>query len=78
MVIKTFKIFSYCNDFDEKEDEELLDELSSGASCDSYITRTAYTLESLNRAGYADDPLARKLVELGAEDGEEVLIHLDW
>jgi len=70
----TRKVFSYCDDFDE----ELQDLLQEDRSCDVYIDYIAYTKEWLEENEYEEDLIANRLIELGAENGEEVLIHLDW
>ena len=67
MEIKTFRVFSYCDDFDERSQEMLAEYGSS----DIYISWTAYSDGS-------EGWLANKLIELGAEENETVLIHLDW
>lgn len=67
MEIKTFKIFSYCDDF---EDDNMQETLSECGSSDSYISYTATKEEC--------DSIGNHLVYLGANHGEEVLIHLDW
>lgn len=76
MEVKTYKIFSLCNDFGE--DEDLYEQLSAEVGCDTYITYPASSRESLISKGYDEDPVSIRLVELGADDGEEVLIHIDY
>lgn len=68
MEIKTFKVFSYCDDFTEEDDMQ--GALSDYGVNDSYITYVATKEEC--------DPIGNHLVYLGANHGEEVLIHLDW
>lgn len=68
MEIKTFKVFSYCDDFEGEDDMQ--DTLSEYGSSNSYVSYTA-TKEECNSIG-------NHLVYLGANHGEEVLIHLDW
>lgn len=72
----TRKVFSLCSDFKDRED--LYNELSKYSSCDTYIDYIANTKETLESQGYSNDEVANKLVELGAKDGEEVLIHIDY
>ena len=75
----TKKVFSLCEDFNPDEGfEEMYEDLSAENSCDVYIDYTAMTKESEEKGGYSNDPIANRLVELGAEDGEEVLIHIDY
>lgn len=74
MITKTYKIFSLCDDFDY----DMYDKLSQYTTCDTFIEYTANTKESLTFAGYDDDPISNRLVELGANDGEVVLIHIDY
>lgn len=66
MEIQTFKIFSYCSDLTEKQ-QEYFEEYP----CDIYITYTVVE---------EDDELGinSTLTSLGAEVGEEVLIHIDY
>ena len=81
MEIVTKKIFSLCEDFNPEESgevEEMYDTLSSETGCDVYIDYTAMTLETQEGHGYSRDDIAIRLVTLGAEDGEEVLIHIDY
>lgn len=79
MEIKTIKIFSLCKDFNPDEGfEEMYDDLSEDSNCDSYIEYTAYTAQTLVDKGYVRDAIANRLVELGANDGEKVFIHLDY
>lgn len=73
MKIKTYKIFSYCNDFTEEEQ----DILQKDRSYDCLIRYTAYTKEYLKGIGI-EDIIASKLIELGCQHKEEVLIDLDW
>lgn len=54
------------------------DILQEGKSCDVYIDYTAYTKEWLEENGYDEDLISIRLIELGAKNEEEVLIHLDW
>lgn len=75
MEIKTFKIFSLCDDFPE---DELYEQLSEHNNSDSYIDYTAMSKEKQVELDYGEDKVANKLIELGAEEGEEVLIHLDY
>lgn len=70
----TIKVFSLCDDFDE----DLAEKISEYGTNDSYIMRTAYTKEYLSEKGFSQNLVANRLIELGAENGEEVLIHLDW
>ena len=70
----TRKVFSLCQDFDEKMARQISDEIT----CDVYIDWTANTEETLRKEGYDVDPVAVKLVELGAADGEKILIHVDY
>lgn len=74
MRVITRKVFSYCDDFDE----DLQDILQEGKSYDVYINYTAYTKEWLEENGYDEDLISIRLIELGARNEEEVLIHLDW
>ena len=77
MEIKTFKVFSYCTDFEGEDD--IQDKLSEFGGYDTYVRYTARSKEWLIQHNYAyEDTIENKLIELGAEDGEEVLIHLDW
>jgi len=73
MKTKTIKVFSYCEDFTEEEQE-----LFQEASNDVYIEYTAYTKEWLEENGYENDIISNKLIELGCENNEKVLIHFDW
>jgi len=73
MEIKTYVIFSYCDDFTEEEQEILED-----YGCDVFIEYTAYSREDLKKEGYSEDLIAIKLFELGAESGQKVLIHIDY
>lgn len=57
---------------------DLQDILQKDRSCDTYIDYTAYTKEWLEENGYDEDLISIRLIELGAENEEEVLIHLDW
>jgi hypothetical protein len=68
MKIKTFKIFSYCDDF--KGEDDMQETLSEYGECDTYIEYRASKEE--------DNSIGNLLVELGADEGEMVLIHLDW
>lgn len=74
MKVITKKVFSYCDDFTDEEK----DLFSEGFSCDVYIDYTAYTKEWLEENGYENDLISNKLIELGCENEEKVLIHLDW
>lgn len=74
MIVKTIKIFSLCSDFEGSQ----YDSLSEYTTCDSYITYTAMTEETAKRKGYDSDPISMRLVELGALNGEEVFIHIDY
>lgn len=74
MITKTYKIFSYRNDFTEAE-QKLLGEDNN---YDSFIEYTAMTLATQFSKSYGEDMIADKLVKLGADDMEMVLIHLDW
>ncbi len=76
MKTKTYKIFSYCEDFAEYP--KVQTKLSQGRGYDCFILYTAYTLQSLKTKEHENDPISNLLVKLGADDGEEVLIHLDW
>lgn len=76
MITKTFKIFSYCTDF--KGEELCQDKLAERGGCDTYIDYTAHSKEWLEENNYSEDGIANKLIELGANEGEKVLIHLDW
>lgn len=81
MITKTYKIFSLCDDFNPDESSEMEDmygTLSQEATCDTYIEYQAMTKESELAGGYSNDPIANRLVELGADDGEIVLIHIDY
>jgi len=73
MKVITRKVFSYCNDIPE----ELQDRFEENA-CDIYIGYIANSKEWLEKEEYDEDLLANLLIELGAEEGEEVLIHMDW
>ena len=75
MKIKTYKIFSLCNDFSE---DEMYEELSNERGCDCYIEYTANSAEKLALQGYSDDRIASHLITLGAEEDEKVLIHIDY
>lgn len=66
MLVKTYKIFSYCDDFTEEE-QKLLEEYP----CDVFVEYVANSNKTLNS-------IADKLVKLGAEEGEKVLIHIDY
>jgi len=73
------KVFSLCNDFNPDEGfEEMYNELSEYNDCNVYIPYRAYTKETLEKEGYQNDLISNRLVELGAIDGEEVLIHIDY
>lgn len=72
------KIFSLCEDFSQETHEDMYDELSAYTSTDSYIEYTANTRETLESEGCDNDPIANRLNELGADDGEKVLIHIDY
>jgi len=74
MKVITRKIFSYCDDFTEDE-QNILQEYGNN---DTHIDYTAYTEEWLKENGYELDPISIKLIELGCENEEKVLIHLDW
>lgn len=77
-IIEKIKIFSLCDDFSQNEHEEMYDSLSAERGCDCYITYTANSVEKLEKKGYGDDPIANRLIELGAEEDEEVFIHIDY
>ena len=68
------KVFSYCNDFNEEE-QEILQE-NQGYDC--YIEYQAFSKKYLENQGYDNDIIANKLIELGCLNEEKVLIHLDW
>jgi len=55
------KVFSYCNDFNEEEQEILQD--NQGYDC--YIEYQAFTENYLKSSGYDNDIIANKLIELG-------------
>ena len=77
MEIKTFKVFSYCTDFEGEDD--IQDKLSEFGEYDTYVRYTAHSKEWLIRHNYSyEDTIENKLIELGAHEGETVLIHLDW
>lgn len=71
----TRKVFSLCDDF---EDEDMYQKLSDERGCDCYIDYTANTEETLREQGYDNDIIANHLIVLGAEDNEQVLIHIDY
>ena len=56
----------------------MYDDLSSENSCDVYINYTAMTTKLEVKKGYSNDPVSNRLVTLGANDGEKVLIHIDY
>lgn len=68
------KVFSYCNDFNEEE-QEILQE-NQGYDC--YIDYQAFSKTYLENQGYDNDIISNKLIELGCLNEEKVLIHLDW
>jgi len=79
MEIITRKVFSLCEDFNPDEGfQEMYDELSKYNTCDSYITYTANTTETLKEKDFDEDLIANRLVELGADDGEVVFIYIDY
>tara|TARA_R110000744_G_scaffold242781_1_gene359841 strand:+ start:3023 stop:3262 length:240 start_codon:yes stop_codon:yes gene_type:complete len=79
MKIITRKVFSLCEDFNpDKGFQDMYDSLSEEVSSDVYIDCTAMTKETEVKGGYENDPVCNRLIELGAEDEEEVLIHIDY
>lgn len=74
MIIKTFKIFSVCDDFDG----DMQNELTAERGCGCYVEYDAYTEEWLISEGWDNDPIAVRLIELGAGNKETVLIHIDY
>ena len=74
MITKTYKIFSLCNDFQQ---DGMYEELSKEQGCDVYITYRAMTVETNLKLGGIDN-VSNYLIELGADDLEEVLIHIDY
>lgn len=75
MDIITRKVFSYCEDIPEQ-----LQEKFEEYTCDVYVEKEAIARETQLKPDYkySYDELAALLVELGAEDGETVLIHIDY
>lgn len=75
----TKKVFSLCEDFNPDEGfQEMYDHLSEETSCDVYIDYTAMTKETQEKNGFSCDNIALRLIELGAKDNEQVLIHIDY
>lgn len=70
----TIKVFELCSDFDD----DMIEEMSEYGTNDSYIMKTAYTKQYLQNKGFSEDLVANRLIDLGCNNGEEVLIHLDW
>lgn len=64
----TIKMFSLCGDFGDFE--EMYDELSKYTSPDTYIMLTANS--------DFPDTVESRLIDLGANEGEEVLIYIDY
>ncbi len=69
----SLKVFSLCNDLSEFHEE-----LSSERSCDVYIDYTANSEKFLEEEGFDNDEVANKLINLGCEENEKVLIHIDY
>ena len=74
-ILKEVKIFSVCDDFEEEE-KDLYDYLTKHVTTDSYI--------SWGITYFGDDPtdiinrVTSRLIELGAKEGEEVFIEIDY
>jgi len=74
-ILKEVKIFSVCDDFEEEE-KDLYDYLTKHVTTDSYISWnvTYYgdnTEDNINR-------VTSRLIKLGAKEGEEVFIEIDY
>ena len=67
-----------CNDFDQDKYPNMYDELSEYNTCDSFIEYQANSAKHLKENNYDPDPIANRLVELGADENETVLIHIDY
>ena len=76
MKVITKKLFSLCDDFGEHE--ELYDKLSEGTGCDCYIDYMAFSKEYFETSEFDEDLVSIRLFELGAEEEESVLIHIDY
>lgn len=75
----TKKVFSLCDDFNPDEGfEEMYDEISAETGHGCYIDYTANSKEFFETSEYDKDLIAIRLIELGAEEGEEVLISIDY
>ena len=73
------KCFSLCSDFNPDDGHEtLFNQLSKHVSCDVYIEYTAHTAKWEEDNGYDNDLVSNRLIDLGAEEGEDVLIHIDY
>ena len=78
MIIKTYKIFSLCEDFNSDTYPLMYDNLSGEYSPDSYIDYQANSKTYLEDNGFTNDIVANRLIDLGCGEGEEVLIHIDY
>lgn len=73
-VFENIKVFSVCEDFTD----EMYNRLTEQVSPDSYIDYTANSKEELEKQGYSNDEVANHLITLGCEEGEKVLIEIDY
>tara|TARA_R100001377_G_scaffold85310_1_gene71529 strand:+ start:53265 stop:53495 length:231 start_codon:yes stop_codon:yes gene_type:complete len=76
MVVIRTKVFSISEDF--REEEDLIDYITLERGTDCYVDYTANSKEGLAKGGFGNDPVANKLIELGCEEDEKVLIHIDY
>ena len=74
MKVITIKVFSYCGDFTEEEQNIIVKD--RGYDC--YVDWIANSKEYLEESGYDNDIVANRLMQMGCRENEEVLINIDY
>lgn len=72
----TRKVFSLSSDFTEEQSNEIVDMCGGGQ--DIYTEYTANSEKVLKAKSYENDSIANRLIELGCEEDEKILIHIDY